>query len=146
MKMLYMGMALLAGMFLPLQTGVNMRLSGVVGGTFPAAFVSFLVGTIGLAGALVATRQAAPHWSAVAAAPWWVWTGGFMGAYFVASVIVIGPRLGAGTMAALVVGGQVLASLVFDHYGFLGFPQIDLDAKRLLGAALLVAGVALIRA
>lgn len=138
-------MAFGAGMFLPVQTGVNMRLGGVLGGALPAALVSFLVGTLGLLGVIVAVRHPAPAWADMASAPWWAWFGGLMGAYFVASVIVIGPRLGAGTLAAVVVAGQVAASLVFDHYGLLGFPQIVLDTKRFVGAALLVAGVVLIR-
>jgi len=50
-----------------------------------------------------------------------MWTGGFIGAYFVAATIILAPRLGAAPMVALVVGGQMLASLVFDHFGLIGY-------------------------
>jgi transporter family-2 protein len=57
---------------------------------------------------------------------------------------VLGPRLGATALMALTVFGQLLAALLIDHYGALGFPQNQATAQRILGAALLLAGVVLI--
>jgi transporter family-2 protein len=67
-----------------------------------------------------------------------------LGAAYVASTTVLGPRLGAATLLALTLAGQMAAALAVDHYGVIGFPQSPLTASRLLGAALLVAGVLLI--
>jgi transporter family-2 protein len=80
----------------------------------------------------------------VAAVPLWAWFGGVLGAFYVASSIVVGPRLGAAALLALIVLGQLLASLVLDHFGWLGFPQHPLTLVRLAGAALLFGGVVLI--
>jgi bacterial/archaeal transporter family-2 protein len=56
------------------------------------------------------------------------------------------PRLGAAATLALIVVGQMLASLAFDQFGLLGLPQQSASLTRLAGAAFLILGVALIRA
>jgi bacterial/archaeal transporter family-2 protein len=56
--------------------------------------------------------------------------------------ILLLPHMGAGTAVALLVAGQMLGSLVFDHYGLFGLAQHPVD---LPGALLLIAGVVLIR-
>jgi transporter family-2 protein len=81
----------------------------------------------------------------VARAPGWSWTGGLLGAFYVTAVVVLTPRLGVATTIALVVAGQMLASVAIDHYGLFGVPLRPVNAARGLGAALLVAGVVLLR-
>jgi len=66
------------------------------------------------------------------------------GAGYVASVTVVGPRLGAMALLALVLIGQMVASLAVDGFGVMGFPQSPVTPSRLLGAVLLVAGALLI--
>jgi transporter family-2 protein len=73
------------------------------------------------------------------------WLGGFFGAAYLAIAIVILPRLGIAAVVALVVAGQLLCSLLFDHFGWLGVPVHPIDVRRTLGALFLVSGVALIR-
>ncbi|WP_407252114.1 DMT family transporter [Klebsiella pneumoniae] len=55
------------------------------------------------------------------------------------------PKLGATTVLALMVVGQMLLSLMLDHYGLLGIPVYPVTGIRLLGVVLLVLGVVLIR-
>jgi transporter family-2 protein len=76
---------------------------------------------------------------------WWQWSGGLLGAIYIALVVVLAPRLGAGTTIAAVVGGQMVASLMLDHFGWIGFPEHPVSALRLLGAGLVILGVALIQ-
>ncbi len=61
-----------------------------------------------------------------------------------AATTVLGPRLGAATLLALTIGGQMVAALLVDHYGVIGFPQSPVTPARLVGTVLLVAGVLLI--
>ncbi|MBD5654315.1 MAG: DMT family transporter, partial [Candidatus Eremiobacteraeota bacterium] len=81
----------------------------------------------------------------LARAPWWAWTGGLLGAYFIFSTIVVVPRLGAAFAFALIVAGQMAASIAIDQFGLFGLPQTTASPARLAGAALLVAGVLLVR-
>ena len=137
-------LALFAGISLTIQVGVNAALRKALGNPMMAAFVSFLVGLIGLALYLAVTKASVPPRTALASAPAWVWAGGLLGAFYVAATIILGPRLGAATLLALSVLGQLLASLLVDQYGWLGFPQHSITLARLLGAVLLFGGVLLI--
>jgi transporter family-2 protein len=73
------------------------------------------------------------------------WTGGIFGAIYIAISILLLPRIGAATLVALIVLGQMVASLAFDHYGILGLPVQPVGLMRLLGAGFLVVGVALVK-
>lgn len=145
MQLAYLVLALAAGMFMPVQAGINTRLAGSINGVIPAAFVSFLVGTLVLGAILAAMGQSVPVGRAWPQTPWWYWIGGALGAFFVTATVVLAPRIGAGSMVALTLAGQLLASMLLDNYGLLGYPQIAFSAKRLAGLVLLGAGVYLIR-
>ncbi|MGH8139456.1 MAG: DMT family transporter [Steroidobacteraceae bacterium] len=141
--MLY-ALAVAAGLVLTIQVGVNATLRNALGNPVMAALMSFLIGLAGLALFLIVTRAPLPTKAALFAAPAWAWVGGLLGAFYVATAIVVGPRLGAAALLALTVLGQLMASLVVDHYGWLGFPQHTISVARLMGAALLFGGVWLI--
>jgi transporter family-2 protein len=135
--------AVLVGAGLTVQVGMNATVRLAIGSPMLAAIVNFVVG---LAGLVVVALASGARWApgSAAAVPAWAWFGGLLGAAYVASTTVLGPRLGAATLLALTLGGQMAAALAVDHYGVIGFPQSPLTASRLLGAALLVAGVLLI--
>ena len=138
-------LALAAGVLLPVQAGLNAQLRSALGSPVAAALVSFLVGTAGLATVAVLLRTPLPLGRAWAATTPWQWSGGLIGAVYVLAAIVLAPRLGAATLIAAVVAGQMITSLVLDQYGLVGFPVHSLTPVRLLGAALVSAGVILIQ-
>jgi transporter family-2 protein len=139
----YVLFALLAGAMLPIQFGINAQLATWVGGSLRAALVSFVVGAIGL---LAATLLVARGWPDRAGdAPWWVWIGGLLGAFYVLGSIVTAPKLGAATLVALILAGQAVASLLVDHYGWVGFDEHPVTPLRIAGIVLLAGGVALVR-
>lgn len=143
--MVFVFLALLGGAVLPIQIGLNAQLKEWVGSPVLAALASFAVGALALLAAIVAFRVPWPGLGRVAESPWWVWIGGLFGAFYVSTTIILGPRLGATVLAVLTVAGQVLASLAIDHYGWVGFARQPVNVWRILGVALLLAGVALIR-
>lgn len=55
------------------------------------------------------------------------------------------PKLGASGFIALALAGQMLASLLLDHFGLFGLVERQLTTPRVLGALLLMGGVALIQ-
>jgi transporter family-2 protein len=139
----YLVFALLAGAMLPIQFGINAQLATWVGGSIRAAFVSFVVGAVALFLAVLVAQRGLPDRSGDA--PWWVWIGGVLGAFYVLGSIVTAPKLGAATLVALILAGQAIASLLVDHYGWVGFEENPITPLRLLGVALLAGGVALVR-
>jgi bacterial/archaeal transporter family-2 protein len=141
----YVLFAFAAGAALPVQFGINAQLSSWLDSPVRAAFVSFLTGAIILAVAAALLFKPLPSGSRLGHAPWWVWVGGAFGAFYVVASIVAAPRLGAATVVAVIVAGQSVASVVVDHYGWVGFEPRHVSAGRLVGMALVGAGVALVR-
>ena len=143
------GLLLLFGLFagasLAVQFSVNAQLRAFVGGPMVAATVSFVVGAMGLLVFSLVFRQSWLLAEAVSRAPWWVWVGGLLGAFYVLATIVLVPRVGAATTVGLILVGQVIASLVIDHFGLIRVPIHELNPQRVIGAALIVLGVALVQ-
>jgi len=138
-------LALAAGVLLPVQAGLNAQLRSALGSPIAAAFVSFLVGTASLAAATLLFRVSFPVGRAWSTTHPVQWSGGIIGALYVFAAVVLAPKLGAGTLVAAVVAGQMITSLLLDHYGLIGFPVHSLSSLRVIGAALVIAGVVLIQ-
>lgn len=136
---------LIVGLTIPVQAGVNAQLGKFSGNAVFAALVSFAVGTLSLLIAMLTGLWPWPSMEKLSGIPLWAWLGGILGAVFVLSTLIAVQRLGAATMLSLIVVGQMISSLYFDHYGMLGFPQHSVSPLRILGTILLIAGVVLIR-
>jgi len=134
----------LAGGATALQAPTNARLASAVASPVNAAFISFAVGTTVL-GVVAALMQTRPDMAAARALPWYAWLGGVYGACFVVSAAWGVPRLGVAMTITLMVGGQLLLSLVLDHFGALGVPRQPLNLGRIAGVGLVLAGVLLVR-
>lgn len=144
MSWLYPLLALLGGVALAVQVGMNNTLRVIVGSATLAALISFAVGLLGLLLVVLPTRSGIPGHEALAAAPWWAWAGGLLGAFYVTVAALIGQRIGMTALLALTVTGQLVASLVMDQYGVMGIAQQSISISRFAGALLLVAGVLLV--
>ena len=134
--------AVVGGM-VALQGPINSTLGKAVG-TFQAAFISFLTGTIILAviaglsrggfGQIAEIRTLAPQYL----------IGGLLGACYVSTVLVTVRTLGAGGIVAASIAGQLSMSVVIDQFGLLGVDKDPISAMKLGGVALLAAGTLLV--
>jgi bacterial/archaeal transporter family-2 protein len=138
-------LAVAAGVSLVVQQALNANLRYALNSAAWSGFMSYLVGVICMAAFALALRDPIPSASVAARIPWWAWSGGLFGAIFIALAIFLIPKLGAATFIALLVAGQMLCSLAFDHFGLLGIPVHPATLVRLAGAAFLILGVVLIR-
>ncbi|MBB4039405.1 transporter family-2 protein [Microvirga flocculans] len=136
---------LLGGVFVATQAPINAALARTLGDPILAACVSFGIGFAILA-AISAFRGAWPSGSAVAAAPWWSWLGGLLGAFYVAVVVWGVPQLGVVSTVAALVFGQVAAALVLDAVGAFGLPVQAITWQRLIAAGMILGGLVLSRA
>ncbi len=135
-------LAFAAGVGVAVQIGVNGQLRRVSGQAIWASFISFLVGTMALLLCLIAARRAWPSGGQFVHAPWWVWIGGMLGAFYVVVSVVAGPRIGSTSLVACVIAGQLVASIVIDHFGWIGYVVHPISPGRIVGAILLLVGVA----
>jgi transporter family-2 protein len=143
-RLLYLAMALALGAALPIQAAINARLAKTAGNPVMAAFISFAVGTIALMLFLIIAGQFQFRFIS-ARSPWWIWTGGLLGTFFVAGIVIVLPRLGVVLSFSLVLAGQMFIAILFDQYGWLGTAVREISAGKIIGAILLVIGVILIR-
>ncbi len=137
-------LAALGGMAIALQALVNARLQIAAGNPVLAATISFAVGLVGLL-MVLPLYSGSTHARTLSQAPWWAWIGGLLGAFYIVMSILLVPRIGAAALISSAVLGQMLFSLAADHYGILGTQVRTASPSRMLGAALLIAGVFLIR-
>jgi bacterial/archaeal transporter family-2 protein len=139
METLFVPLSLLAGGLLAVQAGANTQLSKSTGSPFAATTIQvFIAGTLLLLVAAVTGTVAAfgglPH------VPAWHAIGGLATAIYVASTIILFPRLGAVVTVGLFIAGQMLASLALDTLGVLGVPQQHPDATTIVGTLAVLAG------
>ena len=129
------------GIAIALQPSINGRLAQKVG-IIESSCISFAVGTLVLLlGAVLAGKGS---FRGLADAQWWELAGGLLGAFFVTMTIIAVPRIGTTSAMATVIGAQLTAGILLDHFGLFGFRVIPLDGKRMIGVVLLMAGTALI--
>ncbi|MGY3604815.1 MULTISPECIES: DMT family transporter [unclassified Bradyrhizobium] len=134
-----------AGVSVAFQQVLNTNLRTELDSPWWAGFISYLVGTIVMLAAATTSDQPWLSAAMVARTSFISWAGGIFGAIFIGTAILMVPRLGAATVLALIVVGQMIGSLAFDHFGVFGIPQHSANPVRLAGAALLVLGVTLVR-
>jgi transporter family-2 protein len=139
-------LVVVAGVSVALQQVLNANLRMELGSAWWAGLVSYLVGSLAMLVAIALSREPWLSGAAIARSSWISWTGGLFGAIFIGIAILMVPRLGAATVMALIVLGQMLGALTFDHLGLLGIPLHAATPLRLVGAACLLVGVVLIRA
>ena len=135
-----------AGMSVAFQQVLNAKLRGELGSPWWAGFASYAVGLLAMLIAVLASGGPPLSAAMIGRTSWLSWAGGIFGALFIATAILAVPRLGAATVLALIVVGQMLASLAFDHLGAFGLAQHPATPLRLAGALCLLLGVLLIRA
>ena len=132
------------GLMIPLQAIVNAKLSTKIGGGSQAALVSFTGGFLIFLIYGLLNYRGLPSLGKVLEQPPHLLTGGIIGAVFVLSAIFLVPKLGSTGWIALIVTGQLIASLLLDHFGLLGLSVKVVSVARVVGAVLLVVGSTLI--
>ncbi len=142
---IYVLVALAAGAMMPTQAATNNKLAAFVDSPILAAFISFVIGTAALFIYLLLTGVPLANLSSARNAPAIAWTGGLMGAFFVATVVTLVPRLGVAMTFSLVVAGQMFVTLIIDHFGLLGVDVRPVNWLRVAGILLITGGVVLIR-
>ena len=145
MNYIYISLAFFVGFLLQVQVGINAELARFVNSPLLAALVSFLVGALCLLASVVFLKVPFPGFGKVALMPVWVWGGGLIGAVVVLGSILAGPKIGMLALVGLLLAGQLVASVLMDHFGWFGFPIQKMSEARWVGILLLVGGFFLIR-
>lgn len=134
-----------AGCCIALQATANTRFRHNLESPYYAAFFS-ICGTILFAIVfMLIMRPTTPSVAAIKGTQWWNWVGGPLGALIVLAGATLTRELGAAAFIALVVAGQVICSMVLDHFALMGLPESPITWQRVLGGTLVVLGVVCIK-
>ncbi len=132
-----------AGVLVGTQAPVNSRLGKAVGSVQAASF-SFLVGAVVLVLLAAFVNGGVGNLAHVTRAPWWALLGGLLGAVYVTVALVAVRTLGVSGLTAAVIAGQLAIAVIIDRFGLLGVARQPVGAQRVVGLALLIAGVLLV--
>jgi len=131
------------GALVVIQGAMNTRVTAALGSSMAATLVNCIIGAISLLCVMVMTGHitTVQHLSQ---APRWSLFAGVVGVVFVMGTIFLIPRIGTAQLIALLVCGQALMSLAFDHFGLLGVPVIEISMSRIVGCLMLALGAFLV--
>lgn len=144
MKFIWYLIALIAGAFLPIQAGLNTKLGKAIENPVYASGISFITGALAVALYIMFTKQPVA-WAGIKSAPGYVWIAGALGAFYVTVVILVFPKIGPALTFGLVVAGQMISSMILDHFRILVAEIHSINIYRIIGMLLIVAGVVIIR-
>ena len=136
--------AIAAGSLMVIQAACNSALERAWERPVTVGAISLSIGISALVLFGFALGQLGLPSGKAAQAPWWAWLGGLCGALSLLSQPLAAPRLGAAIYVGLFVTASSVASVIADHFGWLGFDQHAAGLGRIAGCALMVIGIALV--
>lgn len=134
LKLLFPMLALIAGMAVAVQGQINGGLGKKIG-VIEGAFFSFALGTLVLLFVLIFFGNG--HISSVSSVPKWQLIGGILGAFFVIVQVLVVPKIGVSTTLLAVIVGQIILSVVIDHFGLFGAERRPVDMNKLAAVVLM---------
>jgi len=123
---------------------MNGALRGALANPWLASIISFLPIVFVLAVVLFCLPRPLPTAEGVSNMKWWAPLGGLAGAFAVICGLLFVDKVGAAVFGGLTITANILMSLLIDQFGLFGMPVHHLNLWRILGGALMVAGIALI--
>ena len=136
--------AFVAGALITCQVGSNSQLKKSLGQPLPALLVNYVLGITAVSLYTLIRRISIPPPEKAFQTPWWGWLGGLFGAVYGLAAIVLASRFGAATLTAVVITGQLVCSVILDHFGWLSFEVHPASWPRIAGCALMILGLTLI--
>lgn len=134
-------MAILVGGLIPIQSSINAQLGQLAKHPLLATFVNFLGGTIVLAIIIfVIVKPNIPSLSEAKNIPLYLYLGGILGITFVSTIILLTPHIGITNMLTGAIVGQIVISVILDHYGWFNLPVHAISWQRISGIILLLLG------
>ena len=143
-KIFWIVMVVIAGAFLPMQGSMNSKLAKAGENPVYASMISFTIGVLALVAYILLTSQNV-SWKGLKDAPSYSWLGGVLGAFYVTVIIFAFPKIGPGLTFGLVVAGQLITSMVMEHFQIMGTPHQPISLGRIVGVLLIIIGVVAVK-
>ncbi len=141
MNWLFYLVTLGAGALNPVQSGANAELRKQLGTVLWAGGVVYLAGFAGILLLQLFVWQPVPGTEKLAGVHWWAWLGGLASIASTLAGVALAQRLGAGIFTGLNITAALATSILFDHFGWVGFKVHPATPMRIVGCVLMVAGL-----
>jgi len=130
--------AVIGGVTVALQAQLMGLLDKSIG-TLEGVFITYAGGGLLIAITMIFMRGGnLGAWQSV---PWYAYSSGALGLIIVGAIGYSAPRLGLVAAFTIIVSSQFVVAALIDHFGVLGAATRPLDLSRMLGMALLLAGI-----
>ncbi|WP_455515037.1 DMT family transporter [Pseudostreptobacillus sp.] len=139
----YVVLTIVAGILVTIQGPINVQLGKTIGNSYWSTLMTFIVGGLFMLIFALVTKQTTSVGTEQSFKLWQL-LGGIFGAIYVVSIIIVMPVLGVGTATVLLLFVQLVTSMIFDHFGWLGTQIRPFDVYRAVGVILMAIGIYLI--
>ncbi|RAS75971.1 DMT family transporter [Priestia endophytica] len=133
--------ALLAGAALSFEGGIYAELGKTIG-KLETSFYNFFMGSI-IVG-LIWLFAGKGKLSYTVEAPKWSLMGGFLGVVYLTSIVISVPFVGVGITMVAVIIGQLVMSMVIEHYGWLGSKKSRINKEKIFAIVSMLIALILI--
>lgn len=132
------------GLLLAVQNPINAKVSFLMKSPIKASFVSYVISLVAILIASIVMGQDFGYAFSLfnsKDAGIFYWCGGFFGAFYVTSNIMLFPRIGAIQTVMLPTLGQIVSGVLIDSFGLFGSDYIPMNLGRIIGLAVLILGI-----
>lgn len=140
MTLVFVLIALAAGAANPFQSGTNAQLNKQLSQPVWAGIWVYATGLLGMLLVQLVLRQPTPGGQTIAAVKPWAWIGGLISIASTMAGLMLAQKMGAGIFTGLTLTASLVASVVLDQFGLIGFAQRTASPARLVGCGLMIAG------
>ena len=133
--------ALVAGSFIPLVGILNGRAGRVLGDPLFACVLVFIVGLVLAIAVTAFTGRGMSDFQSFGQLKGIEYFAGFVVAFYVLSATVLAGKIGVANFIVMAVSGQIIFSLLIDHFGLFGAPIRPVNLLQLGGASMLLGGL-----
>ena len=144
-KLVWIVIVVCSGMLIPIQAGFNAAFKKGTQNALLAGGWNTLLATLLFITALFIVRKPLPSLAMVTSLPWWAYLGGFCGATYVLVSLLSVPKLGAILLIVCLTAGQLIASVLIDHFGWVGYDIRPLTLSRICGVLCMIVGIYLVQ-
>ncbi|WP_414835061.1 DMT family transporter [Bacillus altitudinis] len=141
MRLIFYVLALLAGAALSFEGAIYAELGKSIG-QLETSFYNFFVGSIIMG--LLWLFFGKSDLSYTLKAPKWSLLGGAMGVVYLTSIVVSVPFVGVGVTMVSVIIGQLLMSMVIEHFGWLGSQRTRVNKEKVFAVISMIIALILI--
>lgn len=129
--------SIFTGILVAIMISLNGQVSSI-SGNYASSVIIHFVGLIGIILVLIFTKSKIGSLKGI---PFYMFTGGLIGILTVLFTNASFVGLGVSLTVSLSLLGQLVTSLIIDHFGYFNMDVVEFDKKKILGLIIIIVGI-----